>query len=144
MAASAQRTVITYGTFDLFHKGHVELLRRARALGTRLMVGLSTDSFNAIKGKTSAISYEDRKLMLEACRYVDGVFPESDWAQKPADIVRFGADVFVMGDDWAGRFDDLARYCHVCYLSRTPGVSSTEIKHLLQQPLTFRMPAIQP
>ncbi len=128
MSDNAQGTVVTYGTFDLFHKGHVALLRRARALGGRLLVGLSTDDFNAVKGKVAAVSYADRKLMLEACRYVDGVFPERDWAQKRADILRFGAQVFVMGDDWRGQFDGLSDLCEVVYLSRTPNVSSTQIK----------------
>ena len=128
MTASGQRTVLTYGTFDLFHPGHVQLLRRARELGTRLVVGLSTDEFNALKGKKSVMSYEDRKTVLEACRYVDEVFAEDSWDQKLPDAIALGADVFVMGDDWAGKFDCMAEKCHVVYLARTPGVSSTEIR----------------
>jgi glycerol-3-phosphate cytidylyltransferase len=132
MTAQAQRTVLTYGTFDLFHPGHVQLLKRARELGTRLVVGLSTDEFNALKGKKSVMSYEDRKTVLEACRHVDEVFPEENWQQKATDAMRLGADVFVMGDDWAGKFDFMAEHCRVVYLSRTPDVSSTEIKQRMR------------
>lgn len=128
MTACGQRTVLTYGTFDLFHPGHVQLLRRARELGTRLVVGLSTDEFNALKGKRSVMCYEDRKAVLEACRYVDEVFAEERWDQKLPDAIAMGADVFVMGDDWVGKFDFMAEKCHVVYLARTPGVSSTEIR----------------
>jgi glycerol-3-phosphate cytidylyltransferase len=128
MTAQAQRTVLTYGTFDLFHPGHVQLLKRARELGSRLVVGLSTDEFNARKGKKSVMSFEDRKAVLESCRYVDEVFAEEDWDQKIPDAIRLGADVFVMGDDWAGKIDIMANYCTVVYLARTPDVSSTEIK----------------
>jgi glycerol-3-phosphate cytidylyltransferase len=128
MTAQAKRTVLTYGTFDLFHPGHVQLLKRAKELGSRLVVGLSTDEFNARKGKKSVMSYEDRKAVLESCRYVDEVFSEEDWEQKVPDAIRLGADVFVMGDDWAGKFDFLADHCSVVYLARTPDVSSTEIK----------------
>lgn len=128
MTAHAQRTVLTYGTFDLFHPGHVQLLKRARDLGTRLVVGLSTDEFNTMKGKQSVMSYEDRKAVLEACRYVDEVIAEEDWTQKISDAQRLGADVFVMGDDWAGKFDFMNEACSVVYLSRTPSVSSTQIK----------------
>jgi glycerol-3-phosphate cytidylyltransferase len=134
MTATSQRTILTYGTFDLFHPGHVALLRRAKELGTRLVVGLSTDEFNAVKGKKSVMSYEDRKTVLESCRYVDLVIPESHWDQKPDDAVRHGADVFVMGDDWAGKFDHMSEYCLVLYLSRTPDVSSSQIKKSLRQP----------
>jgi len=132
MTAQAQRTVLTYGTFDLFHPGHVQLLKRARELGTRLVVGLSTDEFNALKGKKSVMSYEDRKTVLEACRYVDEVFPEENWQQKITDAMRLGADVFVIGDDWAVKFDFMAEHCRVVYLSRTPDVSSTEIKQRMR------------
>lgn len=132
MSAQAQRTVLTYGTFDLFHPGHVQLLKRARELGTRLVVGLSTDEFNALKGKKSVMSFEDRKVVLEACRYVDEVFTEDDWDQKAHDAVRMGADVFVIGDDWAGKFDFMAEHCRVVYLARTPDVSSTEIKQRMR------------
>lgn len=129
MTAQSTRTVLTYGTFDLFHPGHVQLLKRARSLGTRLVVGLSTDAFNTRKGKNAVMSYEDRKTVLEACRYVDEVIAEEDWEQKTSDVIRLGADVFVMGDDWAGKFDFLTEHCSVVYLPRTPDVSSTMIKH---------------
>ena len=126
------RTVITYGTFDLLHYGHVRLLRRARALGDRLIVALSTDEFNASKGKTSYFPYELRKEMLEAVRYVDQVIPETDWEQKVDDIKGLGVDVFVMGDDWQGKFDYLSSTgCEVVYLARTPDISTTEIKKSL-------------
>jgi glycerol-3-phosphate cytidylyltransferase len=128
MTATSQRTILTYGTFDLFHPGHVALLRRAKEMGTRLVVGLSTDEFNAVKGKKSVMSYEDRKTVLESCRYVDLVIPESDWDQKLDDAILHKADVFVMGDDWAGKFDFISEYCSVVYLARTPDISTTEIK----------------
>lgn len=133
MAASENRIVLTYGTFDLFHAGHVQLLARARQLGSRLIVGLSTDEFNAKKGKKSAISYEDRKTILESCRYVDEVFAECDWEQKIPDALRFNADVFVMGDDWKGKFDFMKTACDVVYLARTPNVSSSGIKKELRE-----------
>jgi glycerol-3-phosphate cytidylyltransferase len=132
MTAQSQRTVLTYGTFDLFHPGHVQLLKRARELGTRLVVGLSTDEFNTLKGKKSVMSYEDRKAVLEACRFVDEVFAEDDWDQKISDATLVGANVFVMGDDWAGKFDFMADHCNVVYLARTPNVSSTDIKQRMR------------
>lgn len=132
MTATHERIVLTYGTFDLFHPGHVQLLKRARELGSRLVVGLSTDGFNAKKGKRSVMCYEDRKTILESCRYVDEVFAEEDWSQKLHDARRLGADVFVMGDDWAGRFDFMQAACNVVYLARTEGVSTTEIKASVQ------------
>lgn len=142
MAATHERIVLTYGTFDLFHKGHVQLLKRARELGSRLMVGLSTDEFNAKKGKRSAMCYEDRKTVLEACRYVDEVFAEEDWSQKLDDARRLGASVFVMGDDWQGKFDFMEAACKVVYLTRTEGVSTTEIKASVQS--LPRHPLVQP
>lgn len=124
------RRVITYGTFDLLHYGHIELLKRAKALGDYLIVALSADEFNALKGKKAYFSYADRKRMLEAIRYVDMVIPEENWEQKPLDIDRFNVDVFVMGDDWQGEFDELlAGKCEVVYLSRTPEISTTQIKN---------------
>jgi glycerol-3-phosphate cytidylyltransferase len=122
------KTIITYGTFDIMHAGHINLLRRARALGDRLVVGLSTDEFNQGKHKSSLLNYENRKAVLEAIRYVDEVFPEETWEQKVDDIQRFSANVFVMGDDWVGRFDFLGEYCEVAYLPRTPSISTTDIK----------------
>lgn len=122
------RKVLTYGTFDLLHWGHIHLLKRARALGDYLIVGLSTDEFNAGKGKTSYHDYENRRFMLEAIRYVDEVIPESTWEQKIDDVLKNGVDVFVMGDDWTGKFDFLKQYCEVVYLPRTEGISSSKIK----------------
>lgn len=132
MTATHERIILTYGTFDLFHPGHVQLLKRARELGSRLIVGLSTDEFNAKKGKRSVMRYEDRKTVLESCRYVDEVFAEEDWSQKLTDARRLGVDVFVMGDDWAGKFDFMQEACSVVYLARTEGVSTTEIKASVQ------------
>ena len=123
------KRVITYGTYDLLHYGHIALLKRARALGYFLMVALSSDEFNAGKGKQAYFSYEERKVMLEAIRYVDLVVPELTWGQKTEDIAKYGIDVFVMGDDWNGEFDDqLKGLCEVVYLPRTPEVSTTRIK----------------
>jgi len=122
------KKVITYGTFDLFHVGHVNILRRARELGDYLIVALSSDEFNAIKNKKAYYSYEDRKTILEAIRYVDEVIPEFTWEQKIKDVQEHNVDVFVMGDDWEGKFDFLKEYCEVVYLPRTEGISTTKIK----------------
>lgn len=126
------KTVITYGTFDILHAGHINLLRRARALGDRLVVGLSTDGFNRDKHKSSLLTYENRRIVLESIRYVDEVFPERDWDQKTADIARYRAQVFVMGDDWKGKFDFLSAHCEVVYLPRTADISTTQIKDSLE------------
>ncbi len=125
------KRVITYGTFDVLHYGHVNLLKRAKALGDYLIVVLSSDEFNAIKNKKSYYGYEQRKMILEACRYVDLVVPEFNWEQKVDDVKKYQADIFVMGDDWKGKFDFLRKYCEVVYLPRTPDVSSTETKKYL-------------
>ncbi len=125
------KTVITYGTFDILHVGHINLLRRARELGDRLVVGLSTDEFNQGKHKSSLLNYENRKAVLESIRYVDEVFPEQRWEQKVDDIRRYGATLFVMGHDWEGKFDFLSEHCDVCYLQRTDDISTTEIKQSL-------------
>ena len=122
------RRVLTYGTFDLLHYGHIRLLRRAAALGDYLVVALSTDEFNASKGKQSFYSYGVRKEMLEAIRYVDLVIPEESWDQKVTDVDKYHVDVFVMGDDWKGKFDFLKDKCEVVYLPRTPEISTTKIK----------------
>lgn len=121
-------TILTYGTFDLLHVGHVNLLRRARELGDTLLVGLSSDAFNAIKHKHATQSYEDREAVLRAIRYVDDVFPEETWEQKAHDIRRYGAGILVMGSDWQGHFDDLQQYCEIRYLPRTEKISTTSIK----------------
>ncbi|MCR5202703.1 MAG: glycerol-3-phosphate cytidylyltransferase [Lachnospiraceae bacterium] len=122
------KKVITYGTFDLLHVGHINILRRAREYGDYLVVAISTDEFNAIKNKKAYYSYEDRKVILEAIKYVDKVIPENNWEQKIQDVKDNDIDVFVMGDDWKGKFDFLKDYCEVVYLPRTEGISTTKIK----------------
>lgn len=126
------KTILTYGTFDLLHVGHIRLLARAKALGDSLIVGLSTDEFNAIKHKSSFLPFEQRREILEAIRYVDKVIPETCWEQKVADIKEHDVDIFVMGDDWAGEFDFLKEHCEVIYLSRTNDISSSGIKGRLR------------
>lgn len=128
------KRVITYGTFDLLHYGHINLLRRARALGDYLIVALSTDEFNSnAKNKKTYFSYADRKMMVESIRYVDLVIPEENWEQKRNDIRLYQVDVFVMGDDWAGKFDFLKEEgAEVIYLPRTPEISTTQIKNDLK------------
>jgi len=129
------KKVITYGTYDLLHYGHIRLLKRAKALGDYLIVGLSTDEFNELKGKKSYHSYEVRKEMLEAIKYVDLVIPEENWEQKVNDIKEYKADMLVMGNDWAGsdRFEYLKEYCDVVFLDRTEGISTTIIKEELKK-----------
>jgi len=124
------KKILTYGTFDVLHKGHINILRRAKERGDYLIVGISTDEFNAIKGKKSYYDYETRKQMLEAIRYVDEVIPECKWDQKPEDIKKYGAAEVVMGSDWEGneKFEALREFCDVHYLPRTEGISSTQIK----------------
>lgn len=128
------RKIITYGTFDLLHYGHIQLLRRAKALGDYLIVALSTDEFNLNqKNKVCYFSYEQRKLLLESIRFVDLVIPEENWDQKISDVKEFKIDTFVMGDDWKGKFDFLKDYCEVVYLPRTPEISTTQIKKDLKK-----------
>ena len=128
------KRVITYGTFDLLHYGHIELLRRAKALGDYLVVALSTDEFNwNCKQKKCYFPYEERKRMLEAIRYVDLVVPEENWEQKATDVEKYHIDTFVIGDDWSGKFDFLKEKCEVVYLPRTPEISTTKIKRDLQK-----------
>lgn len=125
--------VLTYGTFDLLHYGHIRLLKRAKALGDYLIVALSTDEFNALKGKKAFHDYQTRKIMLEAVRYVDLVIPEESWDQKVNDIKEYKVDICVMGDDWSrsSKFDYLKDYCKLEFLERTDGVSTTKIKEEL-------------
>ncbi len=123
------KKVLTYGTFDLLHFGHINLLQRAAELGDHLTVGLSTDVFNAGKNKKSYHSFENRKMILESIRYVDQVIPENTWDQKIQDVIDNNIDIFVMGDDWEGKFDFLKDYCEVIYLPRTIGISTTKIKN---------------
>ena len=123
------RKVITYGTFDLLHAGHINLLRRAKELSDYLIVVVSTDEFNwNEKRKKCYFSYEERKKLVEAVRYVDLVIPEENWDQKISDVKEYHVDTFVMGDDWKGKFDFLKDYCEVVYLPRTEGISTTKIK----------------
>ena len=123
------KKVITYGTFDMLHYGHINLLRRAKELGDYLVVVLSTDEFNwNMKQKKCYFTYEERKMVLEAIKYVDEVLPENNWEQKIDDVKNNDIDVFVMGNDWEGKFDFLKDYCEVVYLPRTEGISTTQIK----------------
>jgi glycerol-3-phosphate cytidylyltransferase len=122
------KKILTYGTFDLLHRGHINLLKRAKAMGDFLIVGVSTDDFNRLKNKRAFYSYEERKLVLEAIRYVDLVIPENNWEQKKHDIEEHKIDTFVMGDDWQGKFDELKDQCEVVYLPRTSGISTSQTK----------------
>ena len=128
------KRIITYGTFDLLHYGHINLLKRAKKMGDYLIVGLSTDSFNNKKGKKSFFDYDQRKQLLESIRYVDLVIPEETWEQKITDIKMYHVDTFVIGDDWKGKFDFLKDYgVEVIYLPRTPEISTTQIKSNLKR-----------
>ena len=124
------KRILTYGTFDLLHYGHIRLLKRAKNLGDYLIVALSTDEFNAIKGKKAYHSYETRKEILEAIRYVDLIIPENDWDQKIQDVKTYHVDTVVMGSDWkdSPKFEYLKEYCEVVYLDRTENISTTKIK----------------
>jgi glycerol-3-phosphate cytidylyltransferase len=127
------KKVITYGTFDLLHQGHINLLRRAKEYGDHLTVAISSDEFNAIKNKKAYHNFEHRKMILEAIRYVDQVIPEHTWEQKIDDVLGHDIDIFIMGDDWEGKFDFLNDYCKVIYLPRTVGISTTKIKEDLNK-----------
>ncbi len=127
------KRVLTYGTFDLFHIGHIRLLERARALGDSLVVGLSTDEFNLKKGKKSVFGYAERFAILSAVRHVDKIIPEDNWEQKLDDVMANEISVFVIGDDWEGKFDFLMPHCEVVYLPRTSGISTTYIKYLFSE-----------
>ncbi|EMI12748.1 glycerol-3-phosphate cytidylyltransferase [Bacillus altitudinis] len=122
------KKILTYGTFDLLHFGHIKLLERAKQMGDYLVVGISTDEFNLQKSKQAFHSFDHRKLILETIRYVDEVIPENSWDQKIRDVKEHNIDIFVMGDDWEGKFDFLKEYCEVIYLKRTEGISTTQIK----------------
>jgi glycerol-3-phosphate cytidylyltransferase len=125
------KNVLTYGTFDLLHYGHIEILRRAKEFGNRLVVGLSTDAFNGVKGKKCVFDFEKRKTLLQSIKYVDEIIPENNWEQKLQDVKDYKIDVFVMGDDWTGKFDFLKPYCEVIYLPRTKEISTTMLKTFL-------------
>lgn len=129
-----KKRVITYGTYDILHPGHINLLKRAKALGDELIVMVSTDEFNQNeKKKDNYYKFEERKFVLEALKYVDAVYPEESWEQKETDIEKYDIDIFVMGDNWKGKFDYLSQKCEVKYLPRTEGVSTTGIKKALKQ-----------
>lgn len=127
------KTVLTYGTFDLFHIGHLNMLKRLKEKGDRLIVGVSTDEFNALKGKRPIVPFEQRIEIVRSIRYVDEAIPESTWEQKRNDISKYDVDVFGIGEDWQGRFDDLEDQVEVVYLSRTSGISTTEMKRVLSE-----------
>ncbi|EGR4192202.1 adenylyltransferase/cytidyltransferase family protein [Vibrio cholerae] len=137
------KTVITYGTFDLFHVGHVRLLKRLSELGDRLIVGISSDEFNELKGKKSFFSYEERAEIVLSSKYVDFVFPENSWEQKREDIIKYNAHLFAMGDDWTGKFDTLMDVCDVIYLPRTEDISTTKIKRNLSSLKTSEIDKIE-
>lgn len=122
------KKVITYGTFDLFHYGHLRLLKRAKSYGDYLVVAVSSDDFNRMKGKEPIYPYEHRAKIVESIKYVDEVIPETSWEQKIDDIKNHNINIFVMGADWEGKFDFLKEYCEVVYLPRTKNISTTEIK----------------
>ena len=125
-------TCITYGTFDLFHIGHLRLLQRIKDMCSTLIVAVSTDEFNTVKGKKCVIPYEQRAAIVRAIEYVDKVIPENNWEQKESDVIKYSIDAFIMGNDWEGKFDFLKSKCDVIYLPRTEGISTTEIKGILK------------
>ena len=127
------KKIITYGTFDLFHLGHLNIIKRAKEQGDYLIVAVSTDEFNMTKGKICTYPYEHRAEIVKAIRYVDEVIPENNWEQKINDIKNNNIDIFVMGNDWEGKFDKLKEHCEVVYLPRTDGISTTEIKDKIKK-----------
>jgi len=131
------KTVITYGTFDMFHIGHLKLLRRLSEMGDKVIVAVSTDEFNKLKGKKTLIPYDQRAAIVEAIDCVDKVIPEQTWEQKLSDVRSYGVDVFAIGDDWTGEFDFLEEFCEVVYLPRTSNISTTELKRSLKRFLSI-------
>lgn len=127
------KIVLTYGTFDMFHIGHLKLLQRLKAFGDRLIVAVSTDEFNELKGKKTLIPFEQRALIVENIKCVDMVIAENSWEQKVEDIKKYDVDIFAMGNDWEGKFDFLKDYCKVVYLPRTENISTTQLKKELNQ-----------
>ena len=127
------KTVLTYGTFDLLHYGHLEILRKASLLGDKLIVGISTDKFNKLKGKNCILPYKKRMELLESLDYVHKVIPEDNWTQKETDIKENNIDILVMGNDWEGKFDDLNEFCKVIYFPRTTGISTSKLKTILKE-----------
>ena len=128
-----EKIVLTYGTFDMFHIGHLNLLNRLKSLGDKLIVAVSTDEFNSIKGKKTLIPFEQRALIVQNIKYVDIVIAEENWEQKIDDIKKYNVDIFAIGDDWQGKFDFLKDYCEVIYLPRTQNISTTELKKELNK-----------
>jgi glycerol-3-phosphate cytidylyltransferase len=128
-----EKIVLTYGTFDMFHIGHLNLLNRLKSLGDKLIVAVSTDEFNSIKGKKTLIPFEQRALIVQNIKCVDMVISEKNWEQKIDDIKKYNVDIFAMGDDWKGKFDFLKEYCEVIYLPRTQNISTTELKKELNK-----------
>jgi len=128
---NGKKIVITYGTFDMFHIGHLNLLKRAKELGDYLIVAVSTDEFNELKGKKTLFPYEHRAEIVKNIKYVDLVIPETCWEQKIEDVKKYSVDIFVIGEDWKGKFDFLKEYCEVIYLPRTKGISTTQLKKSL-------------
>ena len=131
------KTIITYGTFDMFHVGHLNLLKRLSAMGDRLIVAVSTDEFNLGKGKKTLIPYAQRAEIVESIKYVDLVIAEDSWDQKVKDVIQYDVDTFAIGSDWRGKFDFLEEHCNVVYLDRTEGISTTELKKSLQNFLSI-------
>ena len=131
--SAKEEIVFTNGCFDLLHYGHLEILRRASSLGDKLIVGISTDEFNELEGKTCILPYEKRKELLESLDYVDKVIPEDNWEQKVSDVKENDVDIFVMGNDWEGKFDELKAYCKVIHFPRTKGISTTKLKSILKE-----------
>ncbi len=128
-----KKVILTYGTFDMFHIGHLKLLERLSKLGDELIVAVSTDEFNELKGKKTIIPYEQRAKIVESIKYVSKVVPENSWAQKVEDIKKYNVDIFSMGHDWEGKFDELKELCEVVYLPRTEGISTTQLKSALNK-----------
>lgn len=126
-----KKTIITYGTFDMFHIGHLKLLQRLKSMADELIVAVSTDEFNTLKGKKVMISYANRAEIVANIRGVDRVIPENSWEQKTMDIIKYNIDIFAMGDDWTGEFDFLKEHCEVVYLERTKDISTTQLKKSL-------------
>ena len=128
-----EKIVLTYGTFDMFHIGHLNLLNRLKNLGSKLIVAVSTDEFNSIKGKKTLIPFEQRALIVQNIKCVDMVISEENWEQKIDDIKKYNVDIFAIGDDWQGKFDFLKNHCEVIYLPRTQNISTTELKKELNK-----------
>ena len=133
------KTIITYGTFDMFHVGHLRLIKRLCELGDRLIVAVSTDEFNALKGKKTLIPYEQRAMIVSEIKGVDLVIPEQTWEQKIEDIKKHNVNIFAMGDDWSEKFDFLKEYCEVVYLTRTENISTTKLKEELDSFLGYKI-----